>query len=152
MSAPWPDIAGRLIEDGSSRWHILPVRVYFEDTDFSGLVYHASYLRWIERGRSDYLRLLGIHHAALFAGKDGGEPAAFVVRRMQLEFLRPARIDEVLEVETRAGTLTKATLELLQMVAREGEILFSASVLVALVSASGRPLRLPAAIAAAFRP
>lgn len=146
----WPDLAGRIIEDRGGRRHILPVRVYFEDTDFSGLVYHASYLRWCERGRSDFLRLLGVHHNELAAPADGTEPAAFVVRRMQIEFLRPARIDEVLEVETRAGALTAATLELEQSVRRGGETLFTARVLVVLVSRSGRPQRLGQRIKAAL--
>src|SRR5215472_10811613 len=94
MSSPpdaprrWPDLAGCLIEDGSERRHVLPVRVYFEDTDFSGLVYHATYLRWCERGRSDFLRLMGNDHQALIAGAGGCEPAAFVVRRMHLEYLK----------------------------------------------------------------
>ena len=103
----WPDLAGRIVEAPDGRRHVLPVRVYFEDTDFSGLVYHVSYLRWCERGRSDFLRLLGVHHTMLIAGAGATgsptEPAAFVVRRMSLEYLGPARIDEVLEVETRAG-------------------------------------------------
>ena len=78
---------------------MLPVRVYFEDTDFSGLVYHASYVRWCERGRSDFLRLLGGDHRRLIDGTGGAEPAAFVVRRMTFDFLKPARIDELLEVD-----------------------------------------------------
>src|SRR5258708_29966055 len=105
----WPDLAGRLVEDAGARHHVLPIRVYFEDTDFSGLVYHATYLRWCERGRSDFLRLLGNDHQALFGGAGGREPAAFVVRRMALELLRPARIDEVLEVTARAKESTAAT-------------------------------------------
>jgi acyl-CoA thioester hydrolase len=82
----WPDLAGRLIEDAAGRGHVLPVRVYFEDTDFSGLVYHASYVRWCERGRSDFLRLLGGDHRRLIDGSDGAEPAAFVVRRNDVRF------------------------------------------------------------------
>ncbi len=74
----WPDLSGRLVDTG----HILPVRVYFEDTDFSGFVYHTAYMRWCERGRSDYLRLLGVHHNALAEGAFAGEPCAFVVRRI----------------------------------------------------------------------
>src|SRR3954453_7076996 len=96
----WPDLAGRLVETATGRAHVLPVRVYFEDTDFSGLVYHATYLRWCERGRSDFLRLMGNDHQALIAGAAGRESAAFVVRRMRLEYLKPAQIDEVLEVTT----------------------------------------------------
>jgi acyl-CoA thioester hydrolase len=73
---PWPDLAGRLITADGVRVHVLPVRVYFEDTDFSGLVYHASYVRWCERGRSDFLRLLGSEHRALIAPVAGGQPKA----------------------------------------------------------------------------
>jgi acyl-CoA thioester hydrolase len=150
-SSRWPDLAGRLIEDASGRRHILPVRVYFEDTDFSGLVYHATYLRWCERGRSDFLRLIGNDHQALFAGAAGREPAAFVVRRMAIEFLRPARIDEVLEVVTRAKEWSAATLTLDQRVTREGRDLFTAEVMVVLISASGKPLRLSAALREALQ-
>src|SRR4029079_14210555 len=96
----WPDLAGRLIEIDGTRSHVLPVRVYFEDTDFSGLVYHAGYGRWCGRGGSDFLRLLGGDHRRLIDGSGGSEPAAFIVRRLALEFLKPARIDDVLEVET----------------------------------------------------
>ena len=139
----WPDLAGRLImgSDGSRR-HILPVRVYFEDTDFSGLVYHASYVRWCERGRSDYLRLIGNEHRTLIEGDTGAEPAAFVVRRMRLEFLKPARIDDVLEIETRVVEAKGATLNLAQRVLRDGATLFEAEVLVVLVSLSGKPQRI----------
>ncbi|MBN9260785.1 MAG: YbgC/FadM family acyl-CoA thioesterase [Hyphomicrobium sp.] len=139
----WPDLAGRLVTgaDGA-RHHLLPVRVYFEDTDFSGLVYHASYLRWCERGRSDYLRLVGNEHRALIEGGDGAEPSAFVVRRMRLEYLKPARIDEVLEVETRVAEVKGAALSLAQRVLRDGVVLFEAEVLVVLVSVSGKPQRL----------
>jgi len=147
----WPDLAGRLIEDGGERRHVLPVRVYFEDTDFSGLVYHGSYVRWCERGRSDFLRLVGNDHHALLQGIDGREPAAFVVRRMGLEFLRPARIDEVLEVTTRVKETTAATLVLDQRISRDGRDIFTAEVMVVLISASGRPLRLSAALRKALQ-
>ena len=139
----WPDLAGRMVADGEGgRHHVLPVRVYFEDTDFSGLVYHASYLRWCERGRSDYLRLVGNEHRALIEGGDGAEPSAFVVRRMQLEYLKPARIDDVLEVETRVAEIRGAALRLAQRVVRGPTVLFEADVLVVLVSVSGKPQRL----------
>jgi acyl-CoA thioester hydrolase len=144
--AGWPDLAGRIVGDAAGRRHVLPVRVYFEDTDFSGLVYHATYLRWCERGRSDFLRLAGNDHRALIDGAPGREPAAFVVRRMALEFLKPARIDEVLEVVTRVKETTAATLTLDQRVTRGGADLFTAEVTVVLVSVSGKPLRLSAAL------
>jgi acyl-CoA thioester hydrolase len=138
----WPDLAGRLIRDETGPWHVLPVRVYFEDTDFSGLVYHGSYVRWCERGRSDFLRLLGNDHRALDQGAQGREPAAFVVRRMRLEFLKPARIDDVLEVETRVKEIGAAVLILDQAILRGGARLFEAEVTVVLVSRSGKPQRL----------
>ena len=148
----WPDLAGRLLADrGGRRRHVLPVRVYFEDTDFSGLVYHASYLRWCERGRSDFLRLVGNDHRALIEGSGGREPAAFVVRRMQLEYLRPARIDEILEVATRVKATTAATLTLDQRVSRDGAELFMAEVMVVLLSRSGKPQRLSAALREALQ-
>src|SRR5690606_3494113 len=109
----WPDLSGRLA-DGR---HYLAVRVYFEDTDFSGFVYHTSYLRWCERGRTDFLRLLGIHHTDLFAGSEG-EPSAFAVRRMAIDFVKPARVDEVLEIVTAPVEVTKASITLSQEVRR----------------------------------
>jgi acyl-CoA thioester hydrolase len=146
----WPDLAGRLIDSDTGRQHVLPVRVYFEDTDFSGLVYHASYVRWCERGRSDFLRLLGGDHRRLIDGSGGTEPAAFVVRRMSFDFLRPARIDEVLEVETRVKDIGAASLTLGQSVRREGTHLAEAEVTVVLISVSGKPLRISAALREAF--
>ena len=143
----WPDLAGRIAADETGRCHVLPIRVYFEDTDFSGLVYHGSYVRWCERGRSDFLRLIGNDHRALLAGGDGREPAAFVVRRMTLEFLRPARIDDILEVTTRVKETTAATLTLDQRVRQQGgREIFTAEVMVVLVSQSGKPLRLSSAL------
>jgi len=133
---PWPDLAGRIV-DGR---HILPVRVYFEDTDFSGVVYHASYLRFMERGRSDYMRLSGADHADLFEGDD---PVAFVVRRMTLSFNRPAGIDDVLTVETRTKEMRGASMILAQRVLRGEEVLVTADVQVALVSRSGHARRIP---------
>ena len=137
----WPDLAGH-IEGGR---HILPVRVYFEDTDFSGLVYHTSYLRWCERGRSDFVRLLGMCHSDLYAGQEQ-EPAAFVVRRLEVDYLRPARIDEVVEVITECTETGGAHLMLAQRVERDGTVLCRVTVKVVLISQSGKPLRLPAAV------
>ena len=140
MAERWPDLAGR-IEAGV---HILPVRVYYEDTDFSGAVYHANYLKFCERGRSDFLRLLGIQHHRL-------NSMGFVVRRMMCEFLKPARIDDLLEVETRFLALRGARMELVQATKRAGEVLFSAQVTVALVDGEGRPRRVPSEMAAALK-
>jgi len=147
----WPDLSGRISVDGQARRHVLPIRVYFEDTDFSGLVYHGSYVRWCERGRSDFLRLIGNDHRALIDGSGGREPAAFVVRRMAIEFLKPARIDEILEVATRVKDITAATLVLDQRIGRDDVELFTAEVMVVLISRSGKPLRLSSALRAALQ-
>jgi len=140
VPADWPHLAGRL-EEGR---HVLPVRVYYEDTDFSGLVYHASYLRFMERGRSDMIRLMGVHHSLLAA--DDGPRLAFVVRRMEIDFLRPARIDDVLEVVTEPASSTAAAITLAQTVNRAGELLLRASVQIVLVNENGRPQRLASAL------
>ncbi len=146
----WPDIAGRIIHDADGQRHILPVRVYFEDTDAGGVVYHASYVRFAERGRTDFLRLLGTDARRLIDGSDSGEPAAFVVRRMTLDYVRPGRMDDLLEVETRVRELGGASVRLDQTISRDGERLVSAEVVVVLVSISGKPLRLSAAVREAF--
>lgn len=144
-SDAWPDLSGRITDFG----HILPVRVYYEDTDFSGIVYHASFLRFIERGRSDYIRLLGIHHHELDQGTDE-ERVAFAVRHMDIDFLKPARIDDVLDVETRVFAIKGARMVLDQCVMREGQELFRARVTVVAISRDGRPKRMPVALKAAF--
>jgi len=138
MTEQWPDIAGR-IENGV---HRLAVRVYYEDTDFSGAVYHANYLKFCERARSDCLRLAGIHHHELHR-QDTEARLGFVVRRMTCDFLRPARIDDLLVVETRFLEMAGARLELEQSVKRGEAILFHAIVTVVLVDSSGKPRRLP---------
>ena len=146
----WPDLAGRIVETGGVRHHVLPVRVYFEDTDFAQVVYHASYVRWCERGRSDFLRLLGHDARRLIDGSDSHEPAAFVVRRMNMDFFRPGRIDDLLEVETRVKEMGGASLTLVQTITRDGQRLFEAEVVLVLVAVSGKPLRLSDVIRKAF--
>lgn len=131
------ELAGVLTETG----HSLRVRVYFEDTDFSGSVYHASYLRFLERGRSDYLRLLGVHHTAL-----ASEGLVFAVRRMAIDFDRAARIDDVVEVRSSVGELGGASVTLLQEIVRGEALLVRATVTVALLSLDGRVKRFPASI------
>ncbi len=116
---------------------LLPVRVYYEDTDFSGSVYHASYLRFLERGRTEFLRAHGVDQSALFAGT----AAFFVVRAMSLDFLKPARMDDELTVETSIETLGGASLKMAQRILRKSEILLEAKVKIALV-AGGRAQRL----------
>jgi acyl-CoA thioester hydrolase len=138
-----PAISGRLTDAG----HELIQRVYFEDTDFSGRVYHARYLQFMERGRSDYLRLLGIHHRELAA-----EGRAFVVRHLAIDFLKPASIDDVLTVRTSTLGATGARVVLRQDVLRDGEALVAATVTVAVVGKDGRPAKIPRAIRDALTP
>lgn len=118
--------------------HLFPVRVYYEDTDFSGIVYHANYLRFVERARTELLREKDIHQGEIHAGGK----MFFVVARMNLEFLRPARMDDLLVVETRAKKIGAAVLELEQIVRRDEEILFTARVFIAALS-DGKVCRLP---------
>lgn len=150
----WPDLAGRLKRDGANdgrgHVHVLPVRVYFEDTDAGGVAYHASYVRWCERGRTDLLRLLGTDARRMIDGSDAQVPAAFVVRRMTFDFKRPAQMDDVLEVETRVGELGAASVTLHQTVVRDGTLLCQADVLVVLVSMAGKPLRISDRVRAEF--
>lgn len=141
----WPHLAGR-IEAGV---HRLPVRVYYEDTDFSGFVYHANYVKFCERGRSDCLRLLGIHHHQL-AGPISGDGLGFIVRGIEASYLRPARIDEVLEVHTSLAALGRARIELDQRVMRGADCLFTAAITVAVVDGRGRPVRLSPALTSAL--
>jgi acyl-CoA thioester hydrolase len=136
------------IRDGR---HVLPVRVYYEDTDFSGVVYHASYLRFMERGRTDYLRLLGVDHRGLFGETEKEAPGFhFVVRSMRLEFLKPARMDDVLAITTEPEEVKGASITLMQTVTRESETLVEAHVRVAFVS-GGKAQRIPLPLRAAMQ-
>lgn len=146
----WPDLAGRIIRDAEGQRHVLPVRVYFEDTDAGGVVYHASFVRFAERGRTDFLRLLGTDARRLIDGTDNREPAAFVVRRMTFDYFRPGRMDDLLEVETRVKELGGASVTLIQTITRGGTRLAEGEVMVVLVSISGKPLRLSDAVREAF--
>jgi acyl-CoA thioester hydrolase len=125
------------------------IRVYFEDTDFSGAVYHANYVKFCERGRTDCLRVMGIHHRDLHEGETGS--LVFVVRRMECDFLKPARIDDLLEVRTVCLEASGARMVLGQRIFRSEILLFEARVTVALIGADGRPRRFPAAFASAFK-
>ena len=136
----WPGISGR-IQNGT---HIMPIRIYYEDTDAGGVVYHARYVAFCERARSDCLRLLGIHQS-------GFDNINFVVRRMVCDFLKPARLDDLLEVNTRFVEMAGARVEIGQEVMLNGNTVFKADVTVALVDASGRPKRLPESMADRFR-
>ena len=142
----WPDLAGRI--EGET--HVLPIRVYFEDTDCAGVVYHANFLKFCERGRSDFIRLLGIEHQGL-ANPEQGEPAVFVVRRVEIDYLKPGRMDDVLEVVTSCAEIGSASLKLAQDVRRDGTLIARALVSVVLVSHAGKPQRLGALVRGALQ-
>ena len=125
------------------RTHLLPVRVYYEDTDFTGLVYHANYLRYFERGRSDFLRLISIGHAELL---DQAEPIAFVVTRMDTRFRAAARIDDALIVRTLYEAIQGPRLIIRQTITRGDQVLTQADVEAACIDLKGRPRRPPEAL------
>ena len=135
------DLAGRLIGDG----HELCQRVYFEDTDFSGRVYHARFLHFMERGRTDFLRLKGVHHHEL-----GEQGLAFAVARMTIDFLSAAAIDDVLVITTRLKRAGGARIILSQGIERGGQSVVRAEIEVALVNNAGKPVRLPEAVRSAL--
>ena len=134
------------IRDGK---HRQPVRVYYEDTDFSGIVYHASYLRFMERGRTNYLRLIGADHRALFEQAAAEAPGfAFVVRHMSIDFKKPAYMDDLLEIVTAPDDVRGASVMLHQRVVRGEDLLVEARVQVAFVSGGrARPIPKPLRIA-----
>ena len=125
------------------REHFLPVRVYYEDTDFTGLVYHANHVRYFERGRSDFLRLAGIGHAELL---DREDPAAFVVTRLVIDYRRAARIDDALLVRTTYDVFRGAKLEVSQTILRGDEVIATADVHAGCISLNGRPRRPPSVL------
>ncbi len=125
------------------REHLLPVRVYYEDTDFTGVVYHANYLRYFERGRSDFLRLSGVSHTAL-RGLD--EPVAFVVIHMDIHFKKAARIDDALVVRTAYRQIKGPRLFVGQSILRQGELIAAAEVEIACIGMDGRARRPPRAV------
>ena len=140
-------LSGALTEFG----HRLMARVYYADTDFSGVVYHARYLEFFERGRSDYLRLAGVHHTELHQGKHG-ERIVWVVRRMEIDFRSPARMDDILTIDTRTEDISGARIVMAQQLKRRAEVLVEAKVHAAIIGENGRPKRFPKEWIAAFIP
>ncbi|TCN28507.1 tol-pal system-associated acyl-CoA thioesterase [Sinorhizobium americanum] len=138
-------LAGELTETG----HSLIQRVYYEDTDFSGVVYHARYLHFMERARTDYLRLLGVEQASLAIEGDA-EGLVFVVHRMEIDFKSPARMDDILTIETSTEKAGGAKMVLQQEIRRAGVLLIAAKVIIAVINGQGRPRRLPEALATKF--
>src|SRR3981081_3566677 len=131
------------IRDGC---HHMQVRVYYEDTDFSGIVYHANYLRFMERGRTNHLRLMGAEQNVLFAEAQAETPGfAFVVRSMQIEYLKPARMDDVLELLPLPGAVKGGSRRLAQEVVRGADMWVRAQVRVSFIS-EGRAQPIPKAL------
>jgi len=134
MTAIMPDDG--VLADGVHRF---ATRIYYADTDLSGAVYHARYLEWLEHGRSDFLRCMGLRHDEL---RRRNPPVFWVVRRMEIDFLASAQIEQIIKVETRIATVGGARIELAQQVCRGDAVLLAAAVTAALVDAAGRPRRL----------
>ena len=129
------------------REHQLPVRIYYEDTDFSGIVYHANYLRYFERGRSDFFRMIGISHTALHAAD-----TAFAIVRMELDFKRAARIDDALLVRTTYDRMAGPRLFIDQKITRGEQLIAQAIVEAACIDLNGRPRKPPKELIATLRP
>lgn len=138
------------ISDPFFATHTIAVRVYYEDTDLAGIVYHANYLKFIERGRTDFLRDNDIDQTAMAAGTSDGKGVFLAVRNMTISFVAPARFDDMLCVETMPVSETGARCLLDQRVMRGGQVLFTARVTVACIDATGRPMRLPAKVRQLF--
>lgn len=128
----------------AGRWagpvHLLPVRVYYEDTDFTGVVYYANYLKFFERGRTDALRTAGVSHSRLL---EADPPLGFVVRKITVEYALPARIDDALVVETGFSTVRGARMVIAQRMLRGSDLIATADVEAACIDLDGRPRRLP---------
>jgi acyl-CoA thioester hydrolase len=134
-------------EPHSGAWtagvHHLPVRVYYEDTDFTGVVYYANYLKFLERGRTDALRSAGVSHGDLLQLEN---PLGFAVRKISVEYLIPARIDDALIVETVFNDAKGARMAISQRIVRDGDVLIIAQVEAACIDMDGRPRRLPKSV------
>ena len=131
------------------REHCLPVRVYYEDTDFTGVVYHANYVRYFERGRSDFLRLAGVSHTDLLERHD---PAAFVITRMEIDFKRAARIDDALLVRTTYDQVKGPRLLISQRIFCGEALIAQANVSAACITLDGKPRKPPSGLVEALRP
>jgi len=123
------------------RTHILPIRLYYEDTDLSGVVYHANYLRYMERGRTEFFRMVGISRLAAL---DDLEPTAWTLRHASLEFFRPARLDDQLEVRTTCPLLSGARMQADQKIYSGDTLLVHGKVEACIMTLTGKPRRIPA--------
>lgn len=138
-------------DGGGERIHVWPLRVYYEDTDAAGLVYYANYLKFVERARTELLREAGIDHRRLLAEQG----LAFAVRDCRIDYRRPARLDDALEIHTRVLAVSAATLGIEQKVLCDGDMLAKVDLRIVCLRQDGRPARLPEAVrraVAAYRP
>ncbi len=120
--------------------HVLPIRIYYEDTDLSGVVYHANYLRFMERGRSEFFRCAGITRLAML---DDAEPTAWTLKKATLEYVRPARVDDLIEVHTTCTALTGARMNAEQKIYLGSQLLTKGQVEACIITLSGKPRRIP---------
>lgn len=147
MTTPDNNLNGLGRFDGKT--HLLPVSVYYEDTDLSGFVYHANYLRFMERARTEFFRLAGF---SKMAGLEAQEPFAWAIRRAEIDFRRPARLDDVLTVKTTLAGLSGARLHALQQIVHGDSLLVEGRIEACLVTLTGKPRRLPEAVSRLLTP
>lgn len=131
------------------REHVLPISIYYEDTDLSGVVYHANYLRYMERGRTEFFRLAGI---SKMAGLEDEEPTAWAIRSITVEYHRPARLDDIIHVRTRLTGLSGARMRAIQRVVRGESLLVEGRIEACITTLTGKPRRLPKNIAQTLAP
>ncbi len=132
----------------AGKTHVLPLSVYYEDTDLSGFVYHANYLRFMERGRTECLRLAGAQLAAL----DDPEPSAWAIRQVEVKFHRPARLDDVVEVHTSLKAISGARMTVRQQILLDGAVLVEGLVEACIITLTGKPRRIPESVRQALTP
>jgi len=135
-----PTIGPKGLGTLDGKTHILPISVYYEDTDLSGFVYHANYLRYMERGRTEFFRLSGI---SKMAGLEEEEPTAWAIRSIQVDYHRPARLDDVIQVRTTLIALSGARLKVIQRVTLDEIVLVEGRVEACIATLTGKPRRLP---------
>jgi len=129
--------------------HVLPISVYYEDTDLSGVVYHANYLRYMERGRTEFFRLAGI---SKMAGLEDEEPTAWAIRSIKVDYHRPARLDDIIHVRTRLTGLSGARMRALQRVVAGETLLVEGRIEACITTLTGKPRRLPKMVAETLAP
>jgi acyl-CoA thioester hydrolase len=153
MMAMADGVAGNRMLKGlgylEGRIHVLPISIYYEDTDLSGVVYHANYLRFMERGRTEFFRFVGI---SKMAGLEEDEPTAWAIRSIQVDYLRPARLDDQIEVRSRLTGLSGARMKAVQLVTCGQTLLVQGRIEACITTLTGKPRRLPQNVQDALAP